>query len=439
MPATRHLIGRQGVRATDFISPHPLCCPARAEILTGEYAQNNGVRDNFGPFGGWARFVSGGNRHHQVGAWLHRAGYRTAFIGKTLNGYESAPTRMPGFDHWNPTTVGTYAYYGTTFLNDGHPRYYLHDYVADVVARYTHRYLREFAAGRRPWFLWISHVGPHVSINSSGTPGPAIPATRHAHLFRHARPPSLAKDSFNESAMGDKPLPVRRHHRLSRRGVVHRFRSRIRTLQAIDEANRSAIRQLRRTGELRDTVVVFASDNGFQLGEHRLLNKNYPYEESLQVPLLVRGPGLPEQRSMNQTVTMVDLAPTFLALAGALHRVRSQGFTDGANVWPLLQGHGRAPDTQLIQAGSDNRRVIARYGWWWRGVRTSRWTYAHWWYGANELYDRESDPYQRHNLAGRPGYRAVQAELRRRLDKLQRCHGPAECQRDFGPVPPPTG
>lgn len=435
MPFTRRLVGRQGVTATDFISPHPLCCPARAEILTGEYAQNNGVRDNFGPFGGWSRFVRAGNRPHQIGVWLHRAGYRTGFVGKTLNGYESAPTRMPGFDRWNPTTVGTYSYFGTTFFNDGHPRSFPDDYVADVVARYTHRYLRDFTSGRRPWFLWVSHVGPHVSINSSGVPGPPIPAPRHARLFRHVRPPSLARDSFDEKVIRDKPRPVRHHHVLSRRHVVHLFRARIRTLQAIDEANRSAVRQLRRSGELAHTVVVFASDNGFQLGEHRLLNKNFPYEESLQVPLLVRGPGLRAGRHLRRTVTVVDLAPTFLALAGVLHRVRSHGFTDGADIWPLLQGRGRAPDTQLIQAGSDNPRVIARYGWWWRGVRTRRWTYAHWWYGGNELYDRRADPFEQHNLAGRHRYRPVQAELRRRLDALRHCHGAAECRRSFGQVP----
>ena len=121
MPLTRRLITEQGVEATQFISPHPLCCPARAEILTGEYAQNNGVRRNAGPYGGWQAFVDNGNVRHQLGRWLDRAGYQTGFVGKMLNGYTVDFTPLPGWGHWNPTVDGTYRYYGTTFYADGAP------------------------------------------------------------------------------------------------------------------------------------------------------------------------------------------------------------------------------------------------------------------------------------------------------------------------------
>ena len=291
MPFTRRLIAEEGVDVTGFISPHPLCCPARAEILTGEYAQNNGVRHNVGPYGGWQAFVDGGNVRQQLGRWLHRAGYQTGFVGKMLNGYTAGSTPLPGFDHWNPTIERTYGYYGTGFYADGEAVRYPDDYVADVVSNYTRDYLKAFAARDRPWFLWVSHVGPHVAVTRRGRYRPPIPAERHADLFADTLPPSLAAPSFNEADTTDKPPVVSSRGPRSVDEVTTLFRARIRSLQAIDEANRAAIRQLRRSGQLDNTVVVYTSDNGFLLGEHRLGGKNYPYEEALRVPFVLRGRG----------------------------------------------------------------------------------------------------------------------------------------------------
>ena len=134
---------------------------------------------------------------------------------------------------------------------------------------------------------------------------------------------------------------------------------------------------------------------------------------------------------------MVDLASTFLAWAGALDEVRSNGYTDGIDLTPVLQGKGQAPRTRLIQAGTNDPVALASYGWTWRGVTTPRWTFAHWFDGSNELYDRNDDPWQLMNLAQDPSYRSVLEEMKHRLDALSTCAGPDESNQDFDQTPDP--
>ena len=432
MPRTMRLIGDVGTQVTDFLSPHPLCCPARAEVLTGEYAQNNGVRYNEGTLGGWDAFIRAGNARHQLGLWMHRAGYQTGFVGKLLNLYPaSGKPRLPGWDHWNPTTVGTYAYFNTRYVNDGDQRQYPERYVINVNADYVHAYLKEFASKDRPWFLWVSHVAPHTRrlIDGTMTGLPPLSAKKYHGLFNDEVPPSLGKASFNEPDVGDKPL---RPRKTDVDHVVDLFQHRIRSLQAVDEANAEAVRQLDFLGELDNTIIVFVSDNGYLLGEHRLLGKNLPYEEALRVPFLIRGPGIPVGSVVEQPLNMVDLTATVLGAAGVLAEVDERETLDGRDMRPVLRGAARAPDTQLIQGGASGE-PFREYGWLWRGVTTRDWTYAHWWTGDEELYDNVNDPEQLNNLAGLTECQDLLAELAQRLAALGDCSG-ADCRRSFGPL-----
>ena len=445
MPKTRKLLGKAGINFTDGINPHPLCCPARAEILTGEYAQNNGVRHNKGRYGGYAAFMRH-NADEHIGVWLRRAGYHTAFIGKTMNGYDRPSTnarRMPGWDYWSATRRGTYAFYGTEFTNNGSPKTYQDTYVADVVRNQTNERVKQWSKTKKPFFIWASHVGPHDAIRA-GRWGPPVPARRHAKMFSDTKIPTRKKPSFREKDRSDKPAEVRRVER--KPDMVWKFRERIRSLQAIDEANASLIKTLRRTGQLDNTIIVYVSDNGFQLGEHDLLTKNFPYEESLQIPFLMRGPGIGSNGNRSrQTASIVDLAPTFLDAAGVLARVRKDGHTDGESLLPVAAKKRTLNDTTLIQAGPATRKQT-KVGWMWRGVRTSRYTYVLWWNGFEELYDRREDPYQMDNLSGAKGklrdgaYRGVRDELSSRLKSLRNCKGLEQCERqEFGAEPQPSG
>jgi arylsulfatase A-like enzyme len=230
--------------------------------------------------------------------------------------------------------------------------------------------------------------------------------------------------------MSDKPRQLRRLPAIDRERVQNHFLGRIRSLQAVDEAVADAVATLREVGELSNTVVIFTSDNGMLMGEHRLMNKNVPYEQSLRVPLLVRGPGIPRGEKRAQAVTMVDLAPTVLEISGA----SADEIIDGRSLLPLLRGNAvRGRGTVLIQTGPRTRAERNTWGWGWRGVRTARYTFVRNAGGFVELYDRRHDPAQLRNVADRPRYHSVRAELRRRARILGSCVG-EECRRAWPPI-----
>jgi arylsulfatase A-like enzyme len=423
MPHTRRLLGRQGVTVGDFISNHPLCCPARAQILTGQYAQNNGVSDNeISRWGGYKRLKHPGQH---VGRWLKDAGYRTAFVGKHLNGWEFAKSRQPGWTRFNPLAEGVYKAYGMTMYNDGKPRTYTGVHTADLMGRLTVRLVRRFSATGDPFFIWTSQVPPHGMFRDGEWVRP-IPAARHRGLFPQALPPALSSPAFNEPDVSDKPRWLQRQPLVSVEAVTDAHRARIRSLQAVDEQVAATVRALRETGELRSTYVFFTSDNGYLMGEHRLQYKNKAYEPALRLPLLVRGPGLPTGAVRPVMFGLPDLAPTFLDLAGAEAEVP----VDGRSMLPALRSGRGSYSHYLIQAGGWTDQPGAR--WWWRGVRSRTYTYVRYRSGFEELYDRRRDPAQLRNVADDPAYRPVMAAYARRLDALKNC---AEQTCRFGGVP----
>ncbi len=448
MPLTSNLLTDAGINFTDGINQHPLCCPARAEILTGEYGHNNGVHHNTGPWGGYSAFLKNGNRNDQIGQWMHDAGYTTALIGKPLNGLKVDSPRMGGWDYYSPTVKNTYSYYGTTFLNDGEPRRYDSTYVADVVRDQTVDKINEWSAGDKPFFIWSSHVGPHGAINPQGSVGGIaarglptkegrnfpVPALRHDGDFQGAFP-NRTKPSYNERDLSDKPDEVQREAAI-RTNTTELFRTRVDALQAIDESNAATVAALKANGEWDNTIIVYVSDNGWMFQEHALAGKNYVYEENLQIPFIMRDPTV-GAGTRPQTATLVDLAPTFLDYAGALAKVRATGRTDGLSLRPSLNGEPMPNDTTLIQAGIEDAP------WWWRGVRSSRYTWSTWASGQFEAYDRRADPFQLENLVNvntgealQPRYGDVIAEMRSRFRRLASCDGVRQCEmQDFGSMP----
>ena len=178
--------------------------------------------------------------------------------------------------------------------------------------------------------------------------------------------------------MSDKPPYVADRGPLPAERARIDHRARIRSLQSLDEQVAASSPTLRATGELGDTYVFFTSDNGYLLGEHRLHGKNLPYEESLTVPLLVRGPGLPRGAVRPAQYGLVDLAPTFLDLAGARRGAR---VLDGRSMLRTLRQGGGGYRHYLIQAGTRD------VPWWWRGVRSNRFVYVRYTSGFEELYD----------------------------------------------------
>ena len=204
--------------------------------------------------------------------------------------------------------------------------------------------------------------------------------------------------------------------------------ARLESLQAVDRAVGSMVETLDEQGVLDNTYIVFSSDNGYSLGEHRFIGKDVLTDEALQVPLVVRGPGIAAGSTSDLPVTLVDLPTTFAALTD----VSPQWQVDGTSLLPTLTGEDQTfRDTTLIQTG----RTLGD-GWSHRGVRTERYLY-----GTDEadgfLYDRLLDPDGMVNLIDDPRYAEVQAALEQRRSQLITCAG-WTCNQVFGELPDPS-
>lgn len=429
MPKTKRWLGRGGTTFRNMISPHPLCCPARAEILTGQFAQNNGVHTNAGPYGGVTALKDPDNT---LATWLQESGYLAGLTGKYLNQYDATQGVPDGWDFWNVATTNEFGYQRYPMYGNGEPVFHTNDYSSDVIRDDTLRLIEDWSEEDQPFFIWASYYAPHgLCADNAGCAKPPAPAPRHRDLYPQAVAPSTRKPSFDEDDVSDKSGEIRKRDKIGKRSATYLHRQRIRALAAVDQGVDRTMRALRKAGELDDTIVLFTSDNGYLLGEHRYRGKILPYEESVRVPLLVRGPGVPKGATREQTVTTVDLAPTILDLAST----EPGRVVDGRSIWPFVRDRDkpRRDDDILVQAGG--RPDDSPTPWWYRGVRNDRWTFVRWnETGFLELYDNRRDRYQLQNLAYDARYRRVVEQMKRRLKALRDCAGES-CRVDLGPTP----
>jgi arylsulfatase A-like enzyme len=415
MPRTRALIGDAGTTfANSFVSLSE-CCPSRATFLTGQYAHNHGVLSIGPPFGGFARLHGA----ETLPVWLRRAGYRTALIGKYLNGFQG--TRVPpGWtDFEGLLSRFTYRFFDYRMNVNGrieHHGYDPREYQTDLITR---RALRFIGAQSRPFFLWATYVAPHIGRPHDLTDplglNSTVPAARDSLAFLGAplpRPPS-----FDEPDVSDKPAAIRNRRRLKQwqlAALESTHRQRLASLVAVDEGVARIVGALQARGELRDTLLIFTSDNGFMLGEHRVpTGKILPYEPSIRVPLLMRGPGAPH-RVRHDLVWNGDLAPTILDAAGA----RPAFPLDGRSLLAPPRLHR---DILLEGPPAQHTNGLPRFV----GLRTPRYKYVEYVWGARELYDLRRDPGETRNLARSPATARLRASLRQRLARLARCAGAA--------------
>ncbi|MBF4161170.1 sulfatase family protein [Nocardioides acrostichi] len=449
LPTVQKVLGAHGLTFSNAITPHPLCCPARAEILTGQLAQNNHVWTNFQPKGGYPNL----DKYSTIGTDMSGAGYNTAFLGKPLNGYNNDDGHDPGWTIFNASTHGFSNYYDFTQFEQDHVEH-VKGYYTDYVADKTVEYLHDLHESDKPFFMWVSHFAPHAKAGGPGChdsacrhgPPPMSPSYRlqakgTGEKPNQERADQLARDIINSPAwhernVSDKPHIIRRQPFHSPRKVVRQREGRAAALASLDDAFSRMIDQLEADDELDNTYIVFITDNGYQLGEHNWFGKILPYEENVRTPMLVRGPGIAPNTTTPQIVSIVDLAATFLDIA---HAQPTDGrVLDGRSMLPIWHGDREAnlhPGGLLVQGGPF-KPENGTTGWLFRGVRTGRYSYAKWYDGFVELYDRKSDPLQMHSVAKDPRYRAIRRELARRTDILKTCSGPNACNRQFGPLPP---
>lgn len=354
MPKTRRLLGGHGVTFTTALSPDPLCCPARAELMTGQLGQNNGVRDNSGPRGGFRALK---HPENTLAAWLQSAGYQTAMVGKYLNGYKRRDGRQAGWTIWNPSVAGEFTYTDTTFFHDGSPVTFTKN-VTPVISRYTVSYIRRFAASGLPFFIWASHLAPHGRSVAGGRFTPPLPTARHRHDLRKVPAPMLSKPSFNE--LGTRPWPYPDlAHTVGRAYAQREFTRRLESLLDVDDAVAKIVDALGDTGLRGNTYIVFVSDNANLMGEHGIDGKDVLYREALEIPLVVRVPGTHQRRVSSLPVAITDVTATIVDLTGAT----AGRLLDGTSLTPVLRHHRtRLRDTQLIQTGDPRRAAGASAG-----------------------------------------------------------------------------
>jgi arylsulfatase A-like enzyme len=407
MPNVERLLAGHGVTFRNFFVTTPLCCPSRASILTGQYSRHTGVLDNFGPHGGALSF----DDHSTVATWLSDAGYTNGLVGKYLNQY-SALGRCyfpPGWDEWDARISEPQShYFDYTLDENGRLVNYGRspsDYSTTVITRKAKRFLDSTP---EPFFLYLATTTPHV---------PARTLPRDRGRFRGlapSRPPS-----FDEADAEDKPWSGLVQPLTTER-IASTDRTRehmVESLQALDRSVATLVRELRAQGRLGRTVILFTSDNGFLLGEHRLVSKIWPYEESLRVPLVIRVPWLATPRTDSNLALNIDLAPTIAELAG----VRPSIAQDGRSLVPLMRGLGESRSRKafvvewLGDHGEDPEAPPP-----YEGIRTSRYVYVEYRNGWRELYDLARDPYELENLADDLGRTALRTTLATELHRLLR-------------------
>jgi N-acetylglucosamine-6-sulfatase len=412
----------------------PLCCPSRATILRGQYAHNHRIVGNWWPRGGSQKFRELGHEGSTVATWLQDEGYRTVLIGKYMNDYHG--TRVPaGWDEWYSISgdhLSTRLSENGRIVGYDPERHHLDDVLAEKAVGYVRRAADEGS----PFFMWLGTSAPHA---------PAKPTPRHEGTFPDARLP--LPPSFDEEDVSDKPDWVRDNASLDQRQMAPMedlYRDRLRSMLAVDEMIGHLVDVLEESGGLENTYVFFTSDNGWHAGEHRLTSGKWTaYEEDIRVPLIVRGPDVPEGRTLDHLVLNNDFAPTFAQLGEA----EVPPFADGRSLVPLLNENPPPLEDWrsafLVEAATElggtpipllsgdqlpeDWRHAPREDWGRPGleaVRTEELFYAEYGTGERELYDLEKDPYQLDNR-----YRTADPELLRRLRgrlaALRGCSGAA--------------
>jgi N-acetylglucosamine-6-sulfatase len=292
-------------------------------------------------------------------------------------------------------------------------------YQTDVLARKAVDMIGRAARGARPFFMWNTFVAPHFSF--SGIPEPddppisitrtPEPAPRDRNRF--AGWPLPITPSFNEHDISDKPDTVRIGHPpiddTVRAAIQENYQQELESLQAVDRAVGQVVDELERTGQLDRTLIVFTSDNGYFHGEHRIpKDKQRIYEESIRVPLQMRGPGIPAGETVADPVINADLAPTIVDAANATARLTM----DGTSLIPVAEDPGLERGRELLIEEPT-----------FEAIRTSRYMYAEHSGGAKELYDLAKDPFELQSRHDTPAYASVKADLASRLDALKTCSG----------------
>ncbi len=441
MPHTNELIVEEGTSFSHAYTPFSACCPSRASILRGQYSHNTKVRYNKPPVGGYPVYLAEGHEDSNVATWLQDAGYYTGLIGKYMNGYPRYPDMGPsenyvpdshvpkGWSEWH-AFLYVNSYRRFQMNHNGNIKSYNDNgsiqeiFQTDIERDLAVEFIERASESEAPFYLHLTPSPPH---------SPFTAANRHKNLFKDAQAPRTP--SFNEADVSDKPVFIQERPLFTSEEIEHidfMYRERLKLLQSLDEMVLEVVRTLEKTGELDNTYIIFTSDNGFRLGQHRFQKgKGMPYDEDIRVPFVVRGPDVLKGITRDEFILNIDIAATAADWAGA----KAPDYVDGKSIQPLLEvGESETVpwrDSILIQFW---RRIGGGAKYMYVGVRTKLYKYIEWHYMPGfgtlateednrfEVYDMVNDPYELDNSYFTTDPELL-ADLRARLSQLQTCSG----------------
>lgn len=420
-------LAREGVLFAEAYCPSPHCCPSRATFHTGLYPSRHGVWNNICNDRALSRGVKPGVR--LFSEELCAAGYRLAFIGKWHVSVEEGPGRRGwqevfvsggkgethgvGWERWRafrepephaPRKPGQILRPGwghrelyVTLPDDAPPA---HD---ERVVGHAVAVLPRLAESGQPWCLFVGLVGPHDPYR-----------VRRRYVERYRLEDVPLPPSFSD-ALEDKPRVVRRMRRqywsqLSEMEVRDAIRHFWAWCTYLDEQFGQVLQALEATGQADDTLVLYTSDHGDYCGDHGIFLKGIPcYRGAYHVPCIMRWPnGIAQPgRRVSEFVTLADLAPTFVELAGASS---PQRYT-GRSLVPFLRGETPADWPDEWHSQCDGVELYYSQ----RSVSTREWKYVYNGFDDDELYHLTEDPHELHNLAADPCYDDIKHEMVRRM------------------------
>jgi arylsulfatase A-like enzyme len=423
MPHVRQM-RQNGVTFTRYFVTDSLCCPSRSSIFTGRFPHNTKVFTNMPPDGGYQVFHQRREERSTFATALSRAGYSTGFMGKYLNGYQPSSLLVPnGWSDWRGAGNG-YPEFNYDLNENGKLFHYGNqpqDYLTDVIAAKGRAFINAAADAHKPFALELATFAPH---------SPFTPAPRDANDFPGLKAP---KGPAYNAQVTNAPHWLANHAPLGRKAIVRtnqRFRKRAQAVQAVDDMIAGIEFTLVARGLADNTYIVFSSDNGFHLGEHRLRQgKQTAFDTDIRVPLVVVGPGVPKNRTVHSLAQNIDLRPTFSRLGGA----KVPGSVDGRSLVSFIHGkkvkrwrravlvehHG--PD--LKDGDPDRQRDNPTT---YEAIRLSRSVYVEYRGGDREYYNLARDPSELHNTYNRLS-KSKKRKLHRMLVRLKRCKGAKRC------------
>jgi N-acetylglucosamine-6-sulfatase len=414
---------KSGTSLSDYHVVDSLCCPSRSAIFTGEYPHDDGVFTNSGSDGGYNAYNKNGDEKNAFALALQKQGYETGFMGKYLNGYQPKDKIPPGWNQWDVAGNG-YPEFNYDLNENGKVQHYgkdPQDYLVDVLSSKAGSFIGS-EAGKKPFMLEVATFAPHA---------PYTPAPRYADAAKdvsYPRTPAYDTLPTNPPSWLKQrpPLTVTQEQNLT-----SSYQKRVEADLAVNDLIGHIRQELQAKGVANNTYLVFSSDNGYHMGEYRLLaGKQTAFDTDTHVPFVVTGPGVPAGKSLSQLTSNIDIAPTFEAWAGATIGSHVDGLSmagllhqQTASGWPqaiLIEHHG--PNDKKGDPDRQNAEHADPPSY--EALRTADGLYVRYSSGAEEYYNTETDPYELHNL----GPEGVPSALRTTLSHMENCHDATACR-----------